>query len=139
VRDVKRLTRLLTDKIETVDPGFGIELMRLAAAVAEPLGAKQMIFLACRGARNRRLGYHRHPLQPRRRGPPLVRFPTATPCSELDSKDILVVWKLDRLTRSLLNSPANGSKRSGDREERRNDRRRTTLLSACCFCASVIA
>lgn len=43
VRDVKRLTRLLTDKIETIDPGFGIELMRLAATVAEPLRANQMI------------------------------------------------------------------------------------------------
>ena len=43
VRDMKRLTRLLTDKIETIDPGFGIELMRLAATVAEPLRAKQMI------------------------------------------------------------------------------------------------
>ncbi|MER9121456.1 DNA polymerase Y family protein [Mesorhizobium sp. M0954] len=43
VRDTKRLTRLLTDKIETVDPGFGIELMRLAATVAEPLRAKQTI------------------------------------------------------------------------------------------------
>ncbi len=43
VRDVKRLTRLLTDKIETIDPGFGIELMRLAATAAEPLRAKQMI------------------------------------------------------------------------------------------------
>jgi protein ImuB len=28
VRDVKRLTRLLCDKIEKVDPGFGIEIMR---------------------------------------------------------------------------------------------------------------
>ncbi|RWI18645.1 MAG: DNA polymerase Y family protein [Mesorhizobium sp.] len=43
VRDTKRLTRLLADKIETIDPGFGIELMRLAATVAEPLRAKQMI------------------------------------------------------------------------------------------------
>jgi protein ImuB len=43
VRDVKRLTRLLTDKIETIDPGFGIELMRLAATIAEPLRAKQTI------------------------------------------------------------------------------------------------
>ena len=33
VRDVKRLTRLLCDKIETVDPGFGIEIMRLAATL----------------------------------------------------------------------------------------------------------
>lgn len=43
VCDAKRLTRLLSDKIDTIDPGFGIELMRLAATVAEPLRAKQMI------------------------------------------------------------------------------------------------
>jgi len=43
VRDVKRLTRMLCDKIETVDPGFGIEIMSLAASVAEPLEAKQAI------------------------------------------------------------------------------------------------
>jgi protein ImuB len=43
VRDTKRLTRLLTDKIETIDPGFGIELIRLAATAAEPLRAKQTI------------------------------------------------------------------------------------------------
>jgi protein ImuB len=43
VRDVKRLTRLLCDKIETVDPGFGIELMSLAATLAEPLSPKQII------------------------------------------------------------------------------------------------
>ncbi|RWB24572.1 MAG: DNA polymerase Y family protein [Mesorhizobium sp.] len=43
VRDVKRLTRLLIDRIETVDPGFGIELMTLAATLAEPFGAKQII------------------------------------------------------------------------------------------------
>lgn len=43
VRDTKRLTRLLTDKIETTDPGFGIEQMRLAATAAEPLRAKQTI------------------------------------------------------------------------------------------------
>lgn len=42
VRDVKRLTRLLCDKIETIAPGFGIELMTLAATVAEPFGRKQM-------------------------------------------------------------------------------------------------
>ena len=41
VRDVKRLTRLLCDKIETVDPGFGIEIMRLTATLAEPLNLKQ--------------------------------------------------------------------------------------------------
>ena len=43
VRDVKRLTRLLCDKIEKVDPGFGIEIMRLAATVAEPFATRQMI------------------------------------------------------------------------------------------------
>jgi protein ImuB len=43
VRDVKRLTRLLCDKIETIDPGFGIELMRLAVLLVEPLAPKQMI------------------------------------------------------------------------------------------------
>ena len=43
VRDTKRLTRLLCDKIETVDPGFGIELMRLAATIAEPLEMKQSV------------------------------------------------------------------------------------------------
>jgi protein ImuB len=43
VRDVKRLTRLLCDKLETIDPGFGIESMRLAATLAEPLAPKQTI------------------------------------------------------------------------------------------------
>jgi protein ImuB len=37
VRDAKRLTRLLTEKIETIDPGFGIERMTLIASIAEPL------------------------------------------------------------------------------------------------------
>lgn len=41
VRDVKRLTRLLCDKIETIAPGFGIELMSLTATIAEPLEARQ--------------------------------------------------------------------------------------------------
>ncbi|MEJ1117039.1 DNA polymerase Y family protein [Phyllobacterium sp. CCNWLW109] len=43
VRDVRRLTRLLSDKIGTIDPGFGIELMTLVATIAEPLGMKQTI------------------------------------------------------------------------------------------------
>lgn len=43
VRDAKRLIRLLSEKIETIDPGFGIELMRLAATIAEPLGATQTV------------------------------------------------------------------------------------------------
>jgi protein ImuB len=37
VREVKRLTRLLTDRLESVDPGFGVEVMTLAAILAEPL------------------------------------------------------------------------------------------------------
>lgn len=41
VRDVVRLTRLLCDKIETVDPGFGIERMRLTATEAEALAPQQ--------------------------------------------------------------------------------------------------
>jgi hypothetical protein len=43
VRDAKRVTRLLCDKIETIEPGFGIEIMTLAATVAEPLAAKQTV------------------------------------------------------------------------------------------------
>jgi protein ImuB len=43
VRDVKRLTRLLYDKIETIEPGFGIEIMRLAVTLAEPLAPKQTV------------------------------------------------------------------------------------------------
>ncbi|WP_090600381.1 Y-family DNA polymerase [Pelagibacterium luteolum] len=37
VRDIKRLTRLLCDKIETIAPGFGIEIMCLRATIVEPL------------------------------------------------------------------------------------------------------
>lgn len=43
VRDVRRLTRLICDKIETVDPGFGIELMRLSAPLAESLMPRQTV------------------------------------------------------------------------------------------------
>ncbi len=43
VRDPKRLTRLLSDKVETIDPGFGIEIMTLTATHAEPLEARQSI------------------------------------------------------------------------------------------------
>jgi protein ImuB len=41
-RDVKRLTRLLCDRIERIDPGFGIEVMSLTATIAEPLQGRQM-------------------------------------------------------------------------------------------------
>ena len=40
-RDPKRLTRLLCDRIETIAPGFGIEIMTLTAAIAEPLAPRQ--------------------------------------------------------------------------------------------------
>ncbi|GAB1584112.1 Y-family DNA polymerase [Phyllobacterium phragmitis] len=43
VRDPKRLTRLLCDKIETIDPGFGIEIMLLVAVQSEPLRERQTI------------------------------------------------------------------------------------------------
>ncbi|WP_133675087.1 Y-family DNA polymerase [Aquamicrobium defluvii] len=43
VRDPRRLTRLLCDKIETVDPGFGIEIMVLVAIETEPLREQQAI------------------------------------------------------------------------------------------------
>lgn len=43
VRDARRLTRLLTDRLETIDPGFGIELMVLTATLAEPLQDRQVL------------------------------------------------------------------------------------------------
>ena len=42
VRDIKRLTRLLCDKIETIDPGFGVETMSLCASLAEPFECRQI-------------------------------------------------------------------------------------------------
>jgi protein ImuB len=41
LRDAGRLTRLLCAKIETIDPGFGIEEMVLSASATEPLLASQ--------------------------------------------------------------------------------------------------
>lgn len=41
VRDSARLTRLLCDRIETIAPGFGIEIMSLTATLAEPLPLRQ--------------------------------------------------------------------------------------------------
>ena len=43
VRESKRLARLLCDKIETVDPGYGIEKMVMTAALVEPLAMKQVL------------------------------------------------------------------------------------------------
>ncbi|MDR6530299.1 protein ImuB [Caulobacter rhizosphaerae] len=40
-RDAKRLAKLLCEKLENVDPGFGVEKIVLAAPGAEPLAYKQ--------------------------------------------------------------------------------------------------
>jgi len=41
VRDPMHLARLLDERIETVDPGFGVEAMRLTLPLVEPLAAVQ--------------------------------------------------------------------------------------------------
>ncbi|GHG25355.1 Y-family DNA polymerase [Paracoccus aerius] len=41
-RDPQRLTRLLCEKIETISPGYGIEILSLTAVMVEPLDARQM-------------------------------------------------------------------------------------------------
>ncbi|UIK00384.1 DNA polymerase Y family protein [Rhizobium leguminosarum] len=43
VRDVVWLTKLLHDRIEKIDPGFGIEKLSLAATMVEPLNDRQMV------------------------------------------------------------------------------------------------
>lgn len=43
VRDIRRITRLLSDKVETIEPGFGIETMTLAAVLTQPLDHRQNI------------------------------------------------------------------------------------------------
>lgn len=43
VRDPKRLTRLLRDRIESIDPGFGVEIMVLVAIETEQLRDRQAI------------------------------------------------------------------------------------------------
>jgi len=40
-RDPRHLARLFTDRLEEVDPGFGVEAMVLVASLTEPLGARQ--------------------------------------------------------------------------------------------------
>lgn len=42
LRDVRRMTRLLCDRIETIDPGFGIEAMTLTAIATERLAPSQV-------------------------------------------------------------------------------------------------
>ena len=41
-RDAKRLTRLLCDKLETIDPGFGVEAMSLCATLVEPFETRHV-------------------------------------------------------------------------------------------------
>lgn len=43
VRDAGRLSKLLCDRIDKIDPGFGIEVMTLSAVHCEPLDATQTI------------------------------------------------------------------------------------------------
>lgn len=43
VRDVVWLTKLFNDRIEKIDPGFGIEKLSLAATMIEPLDDLQMV------------------------------------------------------------------------------------------------
>lgn len=43
VCETKRLIRLLCEKIEAIEPGFGIEIMTLSATLAEPLERKQVV------------------------------------------------------------------------------------------------
>ena len=61
VRDAKRLTRLLCDRLETIDPGFGVELMTLTAVIVEPLGLPPGRHGPGRGARAGRLRPRRYP------------------------------------------------------------------------------
>ncbi|WP_310421391.1 DNA polymerase Y family protein [Mycoplana sp. BE70] len=42
VRDPGRISKLLCDRIETIDPGFGIEKMTLLALMVEPLEERQV-------------------------------------------------------------------------------------------------
>ncbi|KQV37675.1 nucleotidyltransferase [Rhizobium sp. Root268] len=42
VRDPARLSKLLCDRVETIDPGFGIEKLVLVAVFAEPLEERQV-------------------------------------------------------------------------------------------------
>lgn len=44
VRDTGHLSRLFADRLENLDPGFGIEVMTLAAPVTEPLSPEQVSF-----------------------------------------------------------------------------------------------
>lgn len=54
-RDPRHLARLFGDKLDAVDVGFGIEAVRLAAAVVEALGAVQMTLTETRESRSESL------------------------------------------------------------------------------------
>lgn len=43
MRDAERLTRLFRDRLDAVDPGFGVEAMSLTAALAEPFYPTQTV------------------------------------------------------------------------------------------------
>jgi protein ImuB len=63
-RDAKRLAKLLCEKLETVDPGFGVDKMLLAAPGAEPLAYKQDEAAMAKAKASRRpVGPDRHPVQ----------------------------------------------------------------------------
>lgn len=42
-QDHRHLTRLLCERIKTIDPGFGVEQMSLAATLAEPMARRQSV------------------------------------------------------------------------------------------------
>jgi protein ImuB len=48
-RDAGRIARLFAPKLENVDPGFGIEVVTLAAGEAEPLSPRQVLLEAQAG------------------------------------------------------------------------------------------
>src|SRR5690606_30899047 len=50
-RDAKHLKRMFAIRIEKIEPGLGIEAMRLAAPQVEPLGAKTLTSALIVGAR----------------------------------------------------------------------------------------
>ena len=50
-RDAAHLTRLLTARIETIDPGFGIEAASLSAPLTATLGARQDVSDLCMASR----------------------------------------------------------------------------------------
>jgi nucleotidyltransferase/DNA polymerase involved in DNA repair len=81
VRDIRRLTRLLCDKIETIDPGFGIEKMVLTATLAEPLKQKQIISSLVEEQGTRRFWADRYPRQSYRRAAALSLCASSERCA----------------------------------------------------------